>query len=115
MAYRFEQSMEHLRNALAKVLVEHVEFPRGVFVTVLETKMTRDQTRAKAVLSVMPADRETDALETLKDYEHEIKDGLAHELRLRHIPHFHWSFDETEAVAADIDRTINELKKKGEL
>ncbi len=107
--------MEHLRNALAKVFAEHVEFPRGVFVTVLGTKMTRDQTRAKAVLSVMPADREKEVLETLEEYDHEINDGLAHELRLRHIPHFHWSFDTTEAYAAEIDRTINELKKKGEL
>jgi len=112
---KFEQAMEHLRNALAKVLVEEVEFPRGVFVTVLETKMTRDQTHAKAVLSVLPNTMEKEALEALGEYDHEIKDGLAKELRLRHIPRLHWSFDETEAVAAGVDQALLELKRKGEL
>jgi len=115
MEYKFEQSMEHLRNALAKVLAEQVEFPRGILVTVLSTKMTRDQTHAKAVISVLPNDRQEDALKALEDYGHEIKGGLARELRLRHIPRLHWSFDETEAYVGTIDDTINELKKKGDL
>jgi len=113
--YKFEQSMEHLRNALAKVLIEEVEFPRGTLVTVLLTRMTRDQTHAKVVLSVLPNSMEKEVLASLNEYDHEIKDGLAKELRLRHIPRLHWSFDETEAVAADIDATIHELKKKGDL
>lgn len=113
--YKFEQSMEHLRNALAKVLVEKVELPRGTLVTVLLTKMTRDQTHMKAVISVLPNSMEKEVLQALGDYDHEIKDGLAKELRLRHIPRLHWSFDETEEVAAGIDSVIHELKKKGEL
>ncbi len=109
--------MIHLREALARVLTERVEFPRGIFVTVLEVKMTRNQTQAKVVLSVLPVDQEETVLKTLndKDTAHEIKDGLANAVRLRHIPRLHWTFDETEAAAADIDATINELKAKGEL
>ena len=115
MEYKFEQSMEHLRNALAKVIAEEVEFPRGIFVTVLETRMTRDQTNARAVLSVLPNDKQKEVLKALKTYGHEIKEGLVSELRMRHIPRFHWTFDETEAVASAIDATIHELKKRGEL
>jgi ribosome-binding factor A len=107
--------MQHLRDALAAVLAERVEFPRGAFVTVMDAKVTRDTLHAKGVLSVMPVSMEQEVLRTLVASNHEIKEGLAEKLRLRRIPDFHWSFDETEANAGEIDETINVLKKKGEL
>ena len=107
--------MQHFREALALVLAERVEFPRGVFVTLLDAKVTRDTIHAKGVLSVMPVTAEKEVLETLEDYKREIKEGLAEHLRLRRIPNLHWTFDETEAVAAGVEKTINDLKKKGEL
>jgi len=110
-----EQGMEHLRNALAKVLAENVEFPRDVLVTVLGAKLTRDMLHAKAVLSVMPEDRMEDVKKVLKEYEHEIKDGLAHELKMRRIPNFFWAFDTNEAYAAKIEETLNQLEQEGEI
>lgn len=110
-----EQGMEHLRNALAKVLAENVEFPRGVLVTVVGAKLTRDMLHAKAVLSVMPEDRTEDVKKTLEEYKHEIKDGLARELRLRRIPDFFWAFDTNEAYAAEIEATLNKLEREGEI
>lgn len=115
MSLRMEQGMEHLRNALATVLAERVEFPRGVFVTVVGAKLTRDMLHAKAVLSVMPEDRIEDVKRTLKEYEHEIKDGLAHELKMRRIPDFFWAFDTSEAYAAEIEATLNKLEREGEI
>lgn len=110
-----EQGMEHFRNALAAVLAERVEFPRGVFVTVMEAKLTRDMLHAKAVLSVMPEDRIEDVKDALAMYRRDIKDGLAHELQMRRIPDFFWEFDTTEARAAAVEKTLNELKKEGEI
>lgn len=110
-----EQGMEHFRNALAAVLAERVEFPRGVFVTVLDAKLTRDLLHAKAVLSVLPEDRIEDVKISLEDYKRDIKDGLAHELELRRIPDLFWEFDTTEARAAVIEKTLNELKREGEI
>jgi len=115
MSLRMEQGMERLRNALALVLRERVEFPPGVLVTVMQAKITRDMLHAKAVLSVLPEDRIKEVKATLLEYEHEIKDGLAHELRLRRIPDIFWDFDITEARAAEIEARLNELKKKGEI
>ena len=114
---RLEQGggMEHFRDALAAVLREQVEFPVGAFVTVLDAKVTKATTHAKGVLSVMPTSLENDVLAALKDYDHEIKEGLAEKLRLRRIPTLHWEFDHTEDVAAGVERTIQELKEKGEL
>jgi len=115
MSLRMEQGMEHFRNALATILAERLEFPRGVLVTVLDAKLTRDMLHAKAVLSVMPEDRIEDVKKILKEYEHEIKDGLTHELKMRHIPDFFWVFDTNEAYAAKIEETLNQLEHEGEI
>ncbi|MEK7655584.1 MAG: ribosome-binding factor A [Patescibacteria group bacterium] len=107
--------MQHFRDALAAVLAEYVEFPPGAFVTVLDAKVTRDTTKSKAVISVLPTSMEEAVMERLQEYNHEIKDGLANKLRLRRIPNIFWELDRTEAVAEDVERALNELKKKGEL
>ncbi|MBP9864534.1 ribosome-binding factor A [Patescibacteria group bacterium] len=107
--------MQHFRDALAAVLAQRIEFPRGVLVTVVNAKITSDTRNAKGVLSVLPEDKQTEVLKILKASEHDIKDGLAERLRLRRIPNLHWSFDTNEAYVGTIDDVINELKKKGEL
>lgn len=107
--------MQHFRDALAAVLAERVEFPRGSLVTVMDAKITRDTLHAKCVLSVLPTTMEPDVVQALIDNEREIKQGLAEKLRLRRIPRLHYVFDQNEAYVGDIDDTINLLKKKGEL
>lgn len=107
--------MQHFRDALAMVIREKVEFPQGAFVTVLDAKITKATTHAKAIISVLPATMEKEVLDALKGYDYEIKEGLTEKLRLRRIPTLHWSFDETESVAAGVEKTIQELKNKGEL
>jgi ribosome-binding factor A len=107
--------MQHFRDALAAVLAERVEFPRGSLVTVMDAKITRDTLHAKGVLSVLPVSMEEDVMKILTASAREIKDGLAKKLRLRRIPKLYWSFDETENYVGNIDDTINVLKKKGEL
>lgn len=107
--------MQHFRDALAAVLVERVEFPRGALVTVMDAKITSDTLHAKGVLSVLPTSMEPEVLKVLKASIHDIKEGLSEKLRMRRIPKLHWGFSETEAYVGDIDDTINELKKKGDL
>ena len=107
--------MEHLSQAMAKVIRAEVEFPPGVFVTVLGSKMTKNQLKAKIILSVLPTGKKEEAIAALKEYDHEIKDALAQELKLRKIPDFYWSIDETEAEAAAIEEMLFALKQKGEL
>jgi ribosome-binding factor A len=107
--------MQHFREALAQVLAERVEFPIGILVTVLDAKVTKATTHAKCVISVLPATRKKEVLETLEEYRRDIKEGLSERLRLRRIPRLHWCFDETEEIASGVDLAILELKKKGEL
>ncbi len=115
MGIRMEQSMSHFREAMAKILREVVEFPPGIIVTVHEAALTRNLAHAKVVLSVIPVEREKEAYETLKNYDKEIKDAMAHDMAMRKLPKIFWAFDTTEAVASDIEKILNDLKRNGEL
>lgn len=115
MSLRIEAGFEHLREAMAEVLARDIEFPPGTFVTVLSAKVTANTGHAKFVLSVFPEGMKEAVLNTLREREADIKDGLAHHARLRRIPRLHYGFDGTEAEAEGIERTLYELKQKGEL
>lgn len=115
MSLRVEAGFEHLKEAIAGVLAKDVEFPLGTLVTVLEAKVTANTAHAKITLSVFPVEQEAEVLRSLKQFDHEIKEGLSERLRLRRIPRLHYVFDETEANAAVIEQAINDMKKTGEL
>jgi ribosome-binding factor A len=109
MSLRMEAGFEHLREAMAQVLAERIEFPLGSFVTVLRAKMTANTAHANFTLSVLPVSMEEEVLATLEQNMHELKDGLAKHLRLRRIPKLHFTFDRTEEKAAHIEDLINSL------
>ena len=115
MSLRMEAGFEHLREAMAEVLVEDVEFPKGTLVTVLHAKMTANTAHAKFTLSVFPETMQKEILRVLREYEGEIKDGLSERLRLRRIPDLHYEFDTTEAEAAVVETELLELRKKGDV
>lgn len=115
MTLKVDQGNEHLRDALARAIAETVEFPPGIFVTVLSASISPSQRDAHAVLSVFPANRQQEAVDALETFRHAMKDELGKTLRLRQIPRFTWAFDATGAYVAGIDETIAELKRKGDL
>ena len=115
MSHRMEAGFEHLREAMAEVFAERMEFPLGSFVTLLKAKMTANTAHAAFTISVMPASMEEAVLETLERNMHELKDGLAHKLRLRRIPKLHFMFDHTEENAAQIDELLNKLSAEGQM
>jgi ribosome-binding factor A len=110
-----EAGFEHLRDALAETFAAEVEFPRGSFVTVLDTKMTQNTLHVRVTISVFPESMQADVLDALTRQSHAIKDGLARRLRLRRIPNLHYVFDTTEATAAGVESALHHLKKEGEL
>lgn len=109
MSLRMDAGFEHLREAMAQVIAERIEFPLGAFVTVLKAKMTANTAHANFTLSVMPVSMEEEVLKTLERDLHELKDGLAENLRLRRIPKLHFTFDHTEEKASKIEELINSL------
>ncbi len=103
------------QDALARVIAERVEFPVGTLVTLVSAHLTPDSKHATGTLSVLPTGNEAETLRALRDYEHDLKDALAKDLRLRRIPRLHWRFDRTEEEAAVIEKELHDLKQRGEI
>ncbi len=114
MPHTKDAGFEHLREAFAELLTE-IEFPIGIFVTVLSAEIAANSAHATFTLSVFPDGKDKEVLETLNANKHDLKDGLANTTRLRRIPDLHFKFDHTESHAEVIERALNEMKKKGEL
>lgn len=113
--YRMEAGFEHLREAMAEIIREIVEFPKGVLVTVLGAKLTANTAHARIELSVYPETAQAEVVKILGYAERDIKNALAEHVRLRRIPRIHYIFNGIEAEAAIIENALNEMKKKGEL
>jgi ribosome-binding factor A len=115
MPRNLNQSDSRFHDALARAIEMQVEFPMGTLVTLVSTHMTPDTKHATGTLSVLPAGREGDVLQALREYEGEIKNSLGESLRLRRMPAIHWRFDHTEEEAAKIEADLHALKERGEL
>ncbi len=115
MSISMEAGFEHLKNGLAEIFARDVEFPPGMLVTVMEAKMTQDRRFAKITLSVFPNGAQEQTLRIIAQFKHEINDGLAKRLRIRVIPKLHYVFDDTEAVAEEVETLLNRLEREGKM
>lgn len=113
--HRMEAGFEHLREAMAEIIREIVEFPPGVLVTVLGAKLTANTAHARIELSVYPETAQAEVVKILGYAERDIKNALAEHVRLRRMPRIHYIFNGVEATAAKVEEALNEMKKKGEL
>jgi ribosome-binding factor A len=110
-----DRSIHRFHEALAESIEAEVDFPPGVFVTLVHAEVTGDKRHAKGTISVLPEDKVDQALEALKTSSRYIKESLNKKLRLRRLPELHWTIDQTEEEAAKIENVLNSLKDKGEL
>jgi ribosome-binding factor A len=111
MPRHLEASFDHVRDTMAQIFARDIEFPRGCLVTVQKAKLTANTAHANITLSVLPRSSEPEVRHILERSDGIIKDGLAHGLRLRRIPRLHYSFDEIEAHAEEIELLLNKIKE----
>lgn len=109
MAYGMEAGFEHLQQALAEIIREEAGLPHGVFVNVLETKITRDRRFAKVVVSIFPTERTEEILELLIQARPLITRALAEKVAIRRLPSMHFVLDSTEAKAEEMENLLNSL------
>jgi hypothetical protein len=80
MPHTKDAGFEHLKEAFAELLTE-IEFPAGVFVTVLGAKIAKNSAHANFTLSVFPDGKDDVVLKILNAHKHDLKDGLATTIR----------------------------------
>ncbi len=107
MRDRIDQVNELLKRELAQAIIQTVEVPAGVLITVARVKTSRDLHYATVWVSVLPYD-EADALcKILQRKTRKLQIELASRLSLKFTPKIEFRLDDTEEQADKIESLID--------
>ncbi len=94
-----------LTEEVAKILLEEIEFPRGILVSVTHTEATNDLREAKIFVSVLPLEKHLRILDILVKNIYWIQQILNKRLVMRPMP----------KIIFKIDSSMEEMDKVGRL
>ena len=109
---RIDKVNELLQQQLAEFFNREIEFSEDTLVTIIEVKTSSDLQKATVWLSVLPINRSGSALEAVKKNISDIRRQIKKKLFIKHVPYFEFKIDDTEERASEIERLIDDLKKK---
>ena len=112
---RVEKLNNLLREELAGILEREIEFSEGVLVTVTRVLVSPDAHYASAMISVMPQKAKKSALEILAKNIYAIQQAVNRMTRTRPVPKITFRIDEEEERRERVERSLAQLKQKGEV
>ncbi len=111
---RIEKLNNFLREEIAQIIDREIEFPESMFVTVTLVSVSPDMHYAGVFISVLGQDTKK-ALEILQKNVYNIQKILNRKVRMRPVPKIHFTLNENEIRREIVEKSVAELKKKGEL
>jgi len=115
MARRPERLAETLREEIAEVVGYELDDPRTETVTVTDVSVSDDLRDAKVFVIVEGT--EAEKLAAMKALQHAsvfVRQQVALNLSLRHVPLLHFARDTAEENAARVGELLQDLTSKGE-
>lgn len=98
-----------LARAIAEILLRDIDFPKGIFITILDVRTSGDLKHATVTVSIFPSEKRGTALALLQKTTPHIV-GLLHErVVLRRIPDLAWTVDTTEDKAAEVEALLDSI------
>lgn len=110
---RVQQVNILLRDELANIIDREIDLPEKTFVTVTRAITSRDLRYSNILITVIGDEKE--ALDILEKNIYNIQQMLNRRLRMRPVPKIRFLIDEEEIKRETIEKSLAELKKKGDL
>ena len=111
---RLEKLGVLLREELSKILEREIEFPDGTFVTVTRADITPNRKSATVFVSLLGS-RPKEAMEILVKSRYNIQHLINRKVSMRPVPKIRFEIDQEEFRREQVEKSISDLKKKGEL
>ena len=108
MSQRLIQVNELLRKEIALAIEQLVEVP-DVLITVVKVDCAPNLKTAQVWTSILPDNKTGTALQAIRKQASAIRNMVKAKVKLRNIPQFSFSFDDTEKNAAVIEDTLQEI------
>jgi ribosome-binding factor A len=116
MVRRPERLAEALREEIGEVVGFELNDPRLESVTVTDVKVSEDLRDAKVFVIVTGTEKEVaSAMKALQNASIFVRQQVAMNLSLRHVPLLNFARDTAEENAARVNEIITTLKNSGEL
>ncbi len=105
--YREDKITGALKELAAKFLA--YESNRTSLITITNAALSSDGKRATIFFTVLPEDKEQEALQFLARQGYNFKEFIKEELEIRMIPHIEFKIDVGEKNRQNIDTIINKI------
>jgi len=122
MQRRVEQVNILIRDELANIIDREVDLPEKTFVTITRVDTSRDLRYANVFISVLGEAKEAEnvkeseyVLDIIEKNIYNIQQTLNRRLRMRPVPKIKFLIDREEIKREIIEKSLAELKKKGDL
>jgi len=112
MKTRIAKVNELIKQQVAKIMLEDVNFPFGTLVTVVAAKVSVDLRYADIIISVYPSDKKEEVLDALNEVIYSMQQVINKKLSMRPVPKIRFRVDESAEYVERIERLIR--KSKGE-
>lgn len=111
---RIEKLNQLVREEIAKSLDRGIEFPPETLVTVTRVLISEDLLYAACFISVF-GENKKEVMEILSKNLYNIQQGINRRLKIRPVPKIHFALDEEEIRREGVEKSLAELKRKGEV
>jgi ribosome-binding factor A len=108
---RIDQVNELLKQEIAKIFLEQVEFNPDVMVTVMSADTSDNLETANIWISVFPENKSKDNLNYLNEIIGDIQRSLNRKLAMRFVPRIAFKIDKSEDYASSIDKVFKKIEK----
>ena len=116
MARRSLKLAEALKDEISEVVGFELDDPRLERVTVTDVTVSEDLRDAKVFVLVQGDEKEVaEAMKALQNAMVFVRQQVAMNLSLRHVPHLHFARDTAEENAARINQLLSGITIEGEL
>jgi ribosome-binding factor A len=112
MIERAKQVNSLIKSELAKILLEDVDFPDGILVTLTRVETTSNLIEAKAFISVIPSEKAAVILKILSKIVYGLQKRINKRLRIRPVPKIVFVKEGLSEEAANIERLLGEIQKQ---
>ncbi len=108
---RQEQVNSVIQQTLGEIILEEVEFPKNVFVTISRIDSAPSLNHADVYLTVFPDSEREAALDILNKNIYKIQKILDKKVVLRFVPKIVFKIDESEIQANQMNELLDNLDK----
>src|SRR3989338_10727534 len=103
-----------IKKELSKILLQEIDFPRGILATMTRVETSVDIRESKVYISVFPEKDAAKILEILNKSIYQLQQKLNKRLKMRPMPRIRFAEEKATAEAGSIEELLEKIHKKNE-